>query len=467
MAKRSVSLSSEHVSVSHVSGAAQHASNPGGAAQHSISPATSMLRIRGKQAPPGRSQWKKPAAAQKQAPRNKLGLVSSSKKNVAIGSAPITFKAAVAAKLIPKARKPFALFTQSKAKGRWLGACGMKDLSKQWRELSVAERGAWGEAAATERAVQREAALTSGLNIRNLLVAPRNFQKVAPAKQPREQQMATRYGPYIVEARPVAGQGSFGTVVCAVHGLTGRRVAIKVGSGDDIKIEVDVYTKLSAAMDCHLPFVRMLGECAQPPFPWIALDFIDSGSLHQHICFAGALADDVVQAVSFQSCLGLGYLHRNGVIHTDFKPGNILFRSATNEMFIADFGTSEFFNTSTGEHTGTPRHAVYTTAAYRASELWMCGDHVKPCLKAAIDVWSFGAVLFEVAAGLLLFESTTGRGIHNSIKQWCVPRSSSPTLRVARAPFKWRRLICACCDAVARCRPAFTEDPPSWMAAFA
>lgn len=47
-----------------------------------------------------------------------------------------------------------------------------------------------------------------------------------------------------------------------------------------------------------------------------------------------------------QICLGLEYLHANGVVHRDIKPDNILFNTDRSMVKLADFGVSEMFQTS-------------------------------------------------------------------------------------------------------------------------
>jgi serine/threonine protein kinase len=122
-----------------------------------------------------------------------------------------------------------------------------------------------------------------------------------------------------------------------------------------------------------------------------------------------------------QVAAGLHYLHRRGVIHRDLKPDNILL-GQSDQVYLADFGTSEFFEGEAKGVTGTRG-----TLAFMAPELLQAqrnDEHsvlrvVSPSafgrtqLPAgavdgeAVDVWAFGICLYLLRYGRLPWAGTT------------------------------------------------------------
>ena len=76
----------------------------------------------------------------------------------------------------------------------------------------------------------------------------------------------------------------------------------------------------------------------------------------------------------------------------------------------------------------TPRGAtlgfpMYVTANYRAPELWDASVvDLGKCLRPAVDLWSFGCVLYEIAVGKVLMRPIRGnssQSCHATIQEWC------------------------------------------------
>jgi serine/threonine-protein kinase len=108
---------------------------------------------------------------------------------------------------------------------------------------------------------------------------------------------------------------------------------------------------------------------------------------------------DVEQAIDIvtQACRGLDYAHRNGVVHRDVKPGNLLV-SDNDVVKLADFGIAR----ATDQSSITQVGSVLGTAAYLAPEQAR-GEEAGP----RADLYSLGVVTYQLLSGRLPYEATS------------------------------------------------------------
>ena len=106
--------------------------------------------------------------------------------------------------------------------------------------------------------------------------------------------------------------------------------------------------------------------------------------------------DDTLPIVS-QACRGLDHAHRNGVVHRDVKPGNLL-RAYDGVVKLADFGIAK----ATEQSSITQVGSVLGTAAYLAPEQAR-GEEAGP----AADQYALGVVTYQMLAGRLPYEATS------------------------------------------------------------
>jgi hypothetical protein len=106
---------------------------------------------------------------------------------------------------------------------------------------------------------------------------------------------------------------------------------------------------------------------------------------------------DVEQAIDIvtQACRGLDYAHRNGVVHRDVKPGNLLV-SDSGSVKLADFGIARAADQSSITQVGS----VLGTAAYLAPEQAR-GEEAG----ARADLYSLGVVTYQLLSGRLPYEA--------------------------------------------------------------
>ena len=97
-----------------------------------------------------------------------------------------------------------------------------------------------------------------------------------------------------------------------------------------------------------------------------------------------------------QACRGLEYAHRNGVVHRDVKPGNLL-RADDGVVKLADFGIAKAVSDESGI---TQVGSVIGTAAYLAPEQ-AAGERVGP----PADLYALGVVAYQFLSGRLPYEA--------------------------------------------------------------
>jgi len=201
-------------------------------------------------------------------------------------------------------------------------------------------------------------------------------------------------GPYRIEA--ILGTGSFGTVFRAWDSTLERRVALKVLSSGNTTSAPAVLAEARAAAGLNHPNICIIhavdpGELA----PMIVMEYVDGQALDD-LLKRGSLAPESAISYARQIALGMTEAHRQGVIHGDLKPGNIMVTS-TGLIKIMDFGLARRQNASNGQ---LQSPAPSASAGMSGTPSYMAPEQVRglPAV-APSDVFSLGLILYEMATG--------------------------------------------------------------------
>jgi serine/threonine protein kinase len=206
-------------------------------------------------------------------------------------------------------------------------------------------------------------------------------------------------GRYRLERR--LGVGGMATVQLAFDTRLERNVAVKL-LAEHLAEDSNFVSRfrreaLAAARLVHPNIVQVfdfgLDESTHRNF--IVMEFVDGQSCAEMLREHTTLPPDEAVEILAQSCRGLDYAHRNGVVHRDVKPGNLL-RGREGMVKLADFGIAKAAEDSDITKVGS----VLGTAAYLAPEQAR-GEAAGP----ASDLYALGVVAYQLLAGRLPYES--------------------------------------------------------------
>ena len=192
------------------------------------------------------------------------------------------------------------------------------------------------------------------------------------------------------------GSGGMANVYLAEDEDLGRRVAIKILSeryaNDESFNERFRREAKSAASLSHPNIVSIYDRGEADGIPYIAMEVIEGRSLKELILTRGPLPLATAIDYTHQILDALRFAHRNGIIHRDIKPHNILL-GAENRAKVTDFGIAR-----AGASQMTEVGSIMGTAHYLSPEQARGAP-----VTAASDLYSVGIVLYEMLTGQVPF----------------------------------------------------------------
>jgi serine/threonine-protein kinase len=198
------------------------------------------------------------------------------------------------------------------------------------------------------------------------------------------------------------GVGGMSTVRVAYDRRLEREVAVKILAehlAEDPQFIARFRREaLAAARLVHPNIVQVFDFGLDEPTGrhYIVMERIRGQSAAEILRDRGILPVSEALAIVSQACRGLDYAHRNGVVHRDIKPGNLL-RSEEGTVKVADFGIAR---TIGDESSITQVGSVLGTAAYLAPEQAR-GEEAGP----RADLYALGVVAYQLLSGRLPYEA--------------------------------------------------------------
>jgi predicted Ser/Thr protein kinase len=201
------------------------------------------------------------------------------------------------------------------------------------------------------------------------------------------------------------GEGAFGVVyLCEQAAPIQREVAIKLlrpGAGDrNTLLRFEAERRFLARLQ-HPAIAQIFGAGALPDGrPWFVMEFVDGATLLA-FCDRERLGIDARLRLFVRVCHAVQHAHEQGIVHRDLKPSNVLVVMLDGEAQpkVIDFGIARALQmpvddgtprTETGRIVGTPGYMSPEQAEGRLDEV-----------DERSDVWSLGAMLFELLTGTL------------------------------------------------------------------
>ena len=213
-----------------------------------------------------------------------------------------------------------------------------------------------------------------------------------PNRRPQPKATAgSNIGGYEIERE--LGRGGMGVVYLARQIKLNRRVALKMLTGhygpDELARFMAEAETAAGLHHGHIAQIYEVGEFDGAPF--FSMEYIEAGSLADRLRQKPIAPRETAQLL-IQVARALHFAHQNGVVHRDMKPANILL-DPDGVPKVADFGIAKRLTDDTKL---TISGAIIGTPTYMAPEQAKgTSRHVGP----AADVYSLGAILYEMLAG--------------------------------------------------------------------
>ena len=197
------------------------------------------------------------------------------------------------------------------------------------------------------------------------------------------------------------GNGGMALVYRAIDHRTGHSVAVKI-LRPEFNQDAEFLGRFereatTASRMSHHNIVNLLDVGQDGEYRYLVMEFVRGKTLKDVIQDRGALAPEVAGQIAIRILSALQHAHKNGIIHRDIKPQNILVHS-DGHIKVADFGIARVAGSSTISRSDSVMGSVHYFSPEQAQ-----GEEVT----FASDIYSVGVVLYEMLTGQPPFDGDT------------------------------------------------------------
>ncbi|HZT55292.1 MAG TPA: serine/threonine-protein kinase [Burkholderiaceae bacterium] len=174
----------------------------------------------------------------------------------------------------------------------------------------------------------------------------------------------------------------------------------------------------------HPNVVQIFDAVADPVAPYLVMEYVAGSTLRPYCRADQLLGLELIVEIGFKCAMALGYVYRQGLIHRDVKPANLL--AVLNNGMVTDVKISDFGSVL--------NLSADTTQIYRVGSLaYMSPEQLDGgALDARADMYSLGAVLYHLIAGRPPFDAQVQSAMMHQI--YHLAPASLATLREGVSP---------------------------------
>ncbi|MEU1487764.1 serine/threonine-protein kinase [Streptomyces sp. NPDC005752] len=198
------------------------------------------------------------------------------------------------------------------------------------------------------------------------------------------------------------GRGGMGEVWRATDEVLGRAVAVKLLLGDQADASSTARFRLeaqTAARLSHPHLVAVFDFGSWEDRFYLVMELVEGRSLGDLLEAQETVHPEQVALIAGQAAAGLAAAHRQGIVHRDIKPGNLML-DADGSVKIGDFGIAQFVD--------DPSTALTTAGHIVGTSLYLAPERaLGRTADSASDMYSLGCVIYQLLAGQPPFRSDT------------------------------------------------------------